>query len=80
MKNLKTCPFCGKDVKMEIDEINSRTDDVRTIWLSFIIRCGNCGCKKEESGEYYVNTDLTLQSKDKNEPTQMLIDEWNRRF
>lgn len=26
------------------------------------------------------NTDLTLLSKDKNEPTQMLIDEWNRRF
>ena len=80
MRNLKTCPFCGKDVKMEIDEINSRTSEIRTIRVTWIIRCKQCGCKKTESGEYYVNTDLTLSSKDKHEPTQMLIDEWNRRF
>lgn len=80
MRNLKTCPFCGKDVKMEIDDINSSTLETRTIWLSFIIRCSQCGCEKKESGQYYVNTDLTLSSKDKDEPTQMLIEEWNRRF
>lgn len=80
MRKLKNCPFCGKDVKMEIDEINSRTSDTRTIWVKWIIRCRQCGCKKTESGEYYVSTDLTLLSKDKDEPTQMLIDEWNRRF
>ena len=80
MRKLKKCPFCGKDVKMEIDDINSRTSNTRTIRVEWIIRCSNCGCEKKESGKYYVNTDLTLLSKDKDEPTQMLIDEWNRRF
>ena len=80
MRNLKTCPFCGTGVKMGIYDINSRTTETRTIWVEWAIRCSKCGCKKTESGEYYVNTDLTLLSKDKNEPTQMLIDEWNRRF
>ena len=42
---------------------------VQSMWL-----------RKKESGKYYVNTDLTLLSKDKDEPTQMLIEEWNRRF
>lgn len=32
MRKLKNCPFCGKDVKMEIDDINSSTLETRTIW------------------------------------------------
>ena len=79
MNELKPCPFCGRKVKVEIDEINSRTGRKDQLFVIWEIRCPQCGCRKADSGNYIVRPDLMLKAVDAKDPLERVVEMWNKR-
>lgn len=79
MNELKPCPFCGHKVKVEIDEINSRTGSGDQIFVVWEIKCHECGCRKADCGNYTVSPDLVLKAVDEKDPLERVVEMWNTR-
>lgn len=87
MTEIKNCPFCGSEPKLEHDfsAIRER-DNCAEIRISWKVRCNHCGCEKSGGfSDYYINDfgELVLKSGGYEQiPTDAMkeaVKKWNTR-
>lgn len=52
--DLKSCPFCGKFPKIEIDRLSGHYDGV-TLEIPVTVRCDKCGVHKTSTSTYRID-------------------------
>ena len=77
---LKPCPFCGKQPRMEKDVKSLDRKDYGDLIIHWRLKC-TCGrgCTPDRHAYYRVNNEAQLEVTDKFDGRQEVIDMWNSR-
>lgn len=84
MYNLKPCPFCGGEAKMQMTSyihIKS-TGGEELVGRTVDIKCGNCGARSGDRNKYRVLTQIDDNGNVayKEDGRKKAAEEWNRRW